>query len=123
MMKSLTTDSNKPFVPPVLLILLSVPTALLYMIIYNFFDGSSALDTFLQQNSTIFGIADMREYRYLISLVPVFLLSIGLSYWGVKYLVRNKLMRLIVVLAVAALITWPSYYMIGMLDFAFNFSR
>ena len=123
MMKSLTADSNRPFVPPVLLILLSVPTVLLYMIIYNFFDGSSALDTFLQQNSPIFGIADMREYRYMISLVPVFLLTASISYWGSKYLVLNKLLRLIVVLAVAALITWPSYYTIGMLDFAFNFGR
>jgi hypothetical protein len=121
--KNLTTDSNKLFEPPALLILLSIPAALLYMVIYNLVDGSSALDIFLQQNSPMFGVTDMREYRYVISLMPVFFLTASMSYWGGKCLLQNRLMRLVVAFVVAVLITWASYNIIGMLDFAFNFSR
>lgn len=117
------TNTNMPFVHPVLLILLSIPAAVLYMVIYNLFDGSSTLDAFLQQNSPMFGVNDMRDYRYIISLVPVFLLSASVSYWGVRHLLQNKLFQLALALIMATLITWASYYIIGILDFAFNFSR
>lgn len=116
-------NDGTPYIHPILLMLLSIPIALLYMVIYNFFDGSSALDTFLQQNSPMFGVSDMRDYRYIISLVPVFLLTASVSYWGVRYLLQNKLLQLALVLITATLITWASYYIIGILDFAFNFGR
>ena len=110
-----------PFVHPIALILLSIPAALLYMVVYNFLDGKSALDALLQRNSPMFGVNGLRDYGYMISLVPVFLLVSGITYWGAQYLLQNKLLRVVLVLIMATLITWASYHVIGALDFAFNF--
>ena len=119
-MRILAAKDETPFVHPIALILLSIPAALLYMVIYNFLDGSSALDALLQRNSPMFGVNGLRDYGYTISLVPVFLLVSGVTYCGAQYLLQNKLLRVILVLILAALVTWASYYVIGALDFAFN---
>lgn len=104
---------------PVTLFASGMLTAFTYMGIFNFLDGVSAVEVFLYQT----GLMDLQDYKFAISLIPVFIILLTSSYLSFKSVIKNAALLMIAAFLSAIILTAACYYPMAALSFAFNIGR